>query len=149
MVLWNTPVSIFSNPSLRVTFDKLEQFSNADLQISLIELGITIDFILVPANASSPIFSIPWGIFVFLQPEIKVLVFVSIIALQLLWESYVLLLELTFISFNLEQFKKELESISLTELGMIIDVILVPLNAKKPICSKPSLRVTFDKLEQS
>ena len=97
---------IFSNPSLRVILDRLEQFSNARLSISLTELGMVIDDILVSENAPIPIFLISWGIFVFLQPEIKVLVSVSIIALQLFLESYVSLLESTFISFNLEQFLK-------------------------------------------
>jgi len=49
---------IFSNPSLRVILDRLEQFSNARFSISLTELGIVIDDILVSENAPIPIFLI-------------------------------------------------------------------------------------------
>ena len=59
LVPWNALLPIFSNPSLRVTWDRLEQFENAESSISFTELGITIDFILVPSNALNPIFSNP------------------------------------------------------------------------------------------
>ena len=113
-------------------FSNLEQFKKTDSAISLTELGIVIDDISTRSNAYEPIFLISLGIFVFLQPKIKVLVFVSIIALQLFLESYVVLLESTFISFNSKQLKKGLSSIFLIELGMVIDDISVARNAFSP-----------------
>ena len=114
-------------------FSNSEQFKKTDSAISLTELGIVIDDISTRSNAYEPIFLISLGIFVFLQPKIKVLVFVSIIALQLFLESYVVLLESTFISFNSKQLKKGLSSIFLIELGMVIDDISVARNAFSPI----------------
>ena len=48
-----------------------------------------------------------------------------------------------------EESKGNIVVISLTELGMVIDDILVHQNASQPIFSNPSLRVTWDRLEHS
>ena len=62
------------------------------------------------------------GIRVFLQPIIKVLVAVSIIALQLLRESYFVFPLSTTIEVKPSQFAKAPYQIEVTELGMVTDV---------------------------
>ena len=59
LVASNACEPIFSNPSLRVTWDKLLQLRNASLSISLTELGMVIDDMLAPQNAVEQIFSNP------------------------------------------------------------------------------------------
>ncbi len=62
------------------------------------------------------------GIIVFLHPAINVLVAVSMMALQFSRESYLGLLESTFIDVRLEQLPKAKYPILVTLLGMVIEV---------------------------
>ena len=86
-----------------VTLVRAELFSNADAPIEVTELGII----------------------VFLQPQTSVFVAVSIIALQLLRESYFGFPLSIFRLVNPMQPKKALLLIEVTELGMAILVRLV------------------------
>ena len=74
------------------------------------------------------------GIFVFLQPVSSVLVALSIIALQLFCESYMIFPLSTVIFSNSQQLPKAPIPIDVTELGMFTSVILAqPEKAKSPI----------------
>jgi hypothetical protein len=74
------------------------------------------------------------GMAVFMQPAINVLVAVSIMALQLLRESYFGLSLATEMAARLEQPENAPSSIEVTELGMVMSVRLEQLpNAKKSI----------------
>ena len=74
------------------------------------------------------------GMIVFLHPAIKVLDTVSIIALQLLRESYFVFLFSTDIEVRLLQSEKTSLPIDITLLGIIIEVrLLQPMKAALPI----------------
>ena len=87
-----------------------------------------------PLNALSPIDVTELGIIVFLHPKISVFVAVSIIALQLSRESYLLLPLSTVIDVKLGQATKNALPIEVTELEIAIEVKLEqPRNARLPI----------------
>ena len=74
------------------------------------------------------------GILVLLQPVINLFVAVSMIALQLLRESYVLLSTATVIVFSPLHLKNALLPMDVTELGMVTEVSpLHPSNAWLPM----------------
>ena len=80
-----------------------------------------------PEKAQLPIAVTEFGIIVFMQPAIRVLLSVSIIALQLSRESYFVLL----LSITIDDKSRQKENIYLpiefTELGMVTDVKPVQL----------------------
>ena len=81
-----------ADKSKMLTSVKPVQSANAFMSIKVTELGMVIDVNPVqPQNARGPIDVTEFGIVEFLQPTISVFVAVSIIALQLLRESYTLL----------------------------------------------------------
>jgi len=73
------------------------------------------------------------GMVVFMQPAINVLVVVSIIALQLLRESYFGLSLTTEMEVRLEQPENAEEPMEVTELGMLMVVRPEPPNAMSPM----------------
>jgi hypothetical protein len=87
-----------------VTLVRSEQLENASLYILVTEFGISI---LVrpeqPENAYSPMVVTEFGMMVFLHPAINLLEAVSIMALQLFRESYMLLPDLTVMLVKPEQ----------------------------------------------
>ena len=94
----------------------------------VILLGIVIEVSPVcPANANDSILVMFSGIFVFLQPTINLLFFVSIIALQLSLESYLEFPSSTMIEVNPLQPSKTLLPIVLTLAGIVIAVSPVQL----------------------
>ena len=95
-----------------------------------------------------PIFVIPSGIIVFLQPCINLFVDVSIIALQLLRESYVVLLLSTVIDVRPSQPRKGWSLIDVTLYGMLIYIKPQPLKAPSPIVVTPLGIVIDVRLEQ-
>ena len=91
--------------------------------IDVTELGIVTDVNPVQYwNAYLPIVVTESGIVLFLQPAINVFVDVSIIALQLLRESYILFPDSTLISVKLEHPANTPSPISVTESGIVTDV---------------------------
>ena len=114
---------------------RLEQPYNALSPMEVTELGM---WMLVrpeqPENASSPMEVTELGIVVFLQPAINVLVAVSIMALQLLRESYFGLSLATEMVARLEQPRNAQPPMVVTELGMLMSVRLEqPENAPMPM----------------
>ena len=84
--------------------------------------GIVMEFRpLQPSKASSPIIVTLFGMDVFLQPVIRVLVSVSIIALQLLRESYFKFPASTTIEVKLLHPPNGLSPILVTLLGIVIE----------------------------
>ena len=75
-----------------------------------------------PSKADSLIEVTELGMIVLLQPTINLFVDVSIIALQLLRESYALLSLLTITEVRPEQLEKTLSPMELTEFGMDTEV---------------------------
>ena len=75
---------------------------------------------LQPENAELPMLVIEFGIMVFLHPAIKVLVCVSIIALQLLRLSYFVFPEATTIFVKPSQFLNAEEAMLVTEFGIVM-----------------------------
>ena len=75
-----------------------------------------------PEKAISPILVTEFGMTVFLHPKINVLDVVSIMALQLLRESYMALVESTFMLVRPEQPEKAPLPILVTEFGMTMPV---------------------------
>ena len=71
-------------------------------------------------NAHEPIFITDGGIVVFLHPAIKVLLYVSIIALQFSRESYTLFPSSTMMLVNPEQATKAQSLISVTDFGIVM-----------------------------
>ena len=105
-----------------VTDVKLLQLEKACMPIVLTELGI---FSVVKPQYikdCSPIDVTVFGMVVFLQPIIKLLVSVSIIALQLSRESYLLLSSSTIIDDKEEQSKNVDIPIDVVELGIDTEV---------------------------
>ena len=98
-------------------------------------LGMVIEVkLLHPANALSPMLVTLLGMFVFEQPLSKVLVSVSIIALQLFRLSYTLFPFSTVIKVKLLQPENAELPMLVTLLGMVIEVkLLQPENAEPPI----------------
>ena len=86
---------------------------------------------LQPLKALSPIEVTELGMVVFLQPASKVLVAVSIIALQLSLESYLELPLSTTIDSKPLQPEKALPRIEVTELGMV--TLVKPLQSSKAL----------------
>ena len=109
---------------------RLVQLSNAPSPIILTELGMSIPVSSVhPANAPLPILVTELGITVFLQPVIIVLVAVSMIALQLLRESYFGFELATLMLARLEQLWKVELLILVMELGK--SMLINPEQPKK------------------
>ena len=104
------------------------QPENASCPIDLTELGMVNEVSLQHQNAASPMDLIVLGMIVFLQPATSVLVEVSIIALQLSRESYLVLPGSTTIDSRLSSANAPIP-MDLIELGMLIDIKLHPLNA--------------------
>ena len=99
------------------------QFANAYSPIEVTEVGITTEVKpLQPEKAEGPIEVTEVGMIVFLQPHIKELVAVSIIALQLSLESYTVFPLSTVMLSNPLQQEKALLPIDVTELGITTDV---------------------------
>ena len=87
-----------------------------------------------PSNALSPMEVTDLGMVVFLQPAINVLVAVSIMALQLLRESYFGLSLTTEMEVRLEQSENAPSPMFVTELGMLMVVRPEqPSNASSPM----------------
>ena len=87
------------------------------------ELGMVMEVRLEQnSKARSPILVTEFGIVVFLHPAINLLVFVSIIALQLSLLSYFVFPFSTVIEVRSGQFSKALFPILATELGMVMEV---------------------------
>ena len=107
------------------------QSANASSPIEVTELGISMLVNPVqPENAPSPIAVIELGKIVLSQPKNKVLEAVSIIALQLLRESYLGFPLSTTMLVSTGQSKNAIPLISVTELGMTMPVIpMQPSNA--------------------
>lgn len=85
-------------------------------------------------NAKTPMDVTELGMTVFIQPEISVLLAVSMMALQLPRESYLGLLPATVILVRAMQPEKGLSPMEVTELGMSMLVKpLQPENADQPI----------------
>ena len=111
--------------ALKVTEVNPEQPEKAELEILVTFSPIVTE--VSPeqsAKARSPIEVTELGMVVFLQPTIKLFVDVSIIALQLLRESYVLLFLSTTKEVSPEQSRKAHEPMDVTELGMVNEVRL-------------------------
>ena len=92
-------------------------------------LGIAMLVKLLPVNAFSPIFVTLFGIEVLLQPETRVFVAVSMIALQLFRLSYFVLFSLTKMLARLLQQKNAICPICVTLLGIMMLVRMLPVNA--------------------
>ena len=103
--------------------------------IAVTESGIVTDLKpKQPAKALSPIAIIELDITVFLHPTINLFVVVSMMALQLSLESYILLPSSTAKLVMLGQRVKAPTSISVTEFGIMTDVSSAQLlNADRPI----------------
>ena len=100
-----------------------------------------------PKNAQCPIFFTELGMVVFLQPAIKVFVAVSMMALQLLRESYVVLPASTLTDVSPVQFENAQSPIFFTEFGMLTDVSpLQYMNAQFPMLVTESGRSTYSRL---
>ena len=111
-----------------------EQPSNAEPPMLVTESGMLIDVNRQPWNAWSPIFITELGIMVDLQPAIRVLEAVSIMALQFSRESYIVLPLSTNMEVREEQPLNAPVSMLLTELGMVREVREEqPLNALFPM----------------
>lgn len=117
-----------------VIVDRLEQPENADLLIEVTPLGIVIDVRLVrPLKALIPIVVTSLGIIVFLHPAIKVFDSLSMMALQLLRESYLGLPLLTVIEVKpphpANALVYSVTAMLVTLLGIVIeDKLLQPQN---------------------
>ena len=113
---------------LVIELDSTKDFSpehilNALLPILVTEFGIIIEVKPEqPLKAVSLILVTELGMFVFIQPHMSVFDAVSIIALQLLRESYTRLPASTEIEVNPEQKKNTDGPIFVTELGITIEV---------------------------
>lgn len=105
------------------------------MPIDKTEFGIVMDVSLgQPKNAAILIFVTELGMMVFLQPVISLFVAVSMIALQLSLESYLLLFGATARLASFEQRKKAFSPIAVTELGIVMDSSLEhPKKAHSPI----------------
>ena len=102
---------------------KLVQPENACMSIVVTELGIVIeDKPVQPSNAQLPIEVTEFGIVVFLHPAIRRFVSVSIIALQLSLESYLAFPFDTIIDAKPSHLANASSPISVTELGIVIEV---------------------------
>jgi hypothetical protein len=113
-----------------VTEVKLLQPSKAWYPMLVTELGMVIeDRPLQPSKAYSPMLVTVFGITVLLHPVIKVLVFVSMIALQLYRESYFEFPLSTIIEDRPLQSEKAPFPMLVTELGMVTEVR--PLQPRK------------------
>ena len=114
---------------------KLVQPEKAETPIVVTLYGISIDDnCLRPANALSPIAFTLEGMEELLQPSIIVLVLVSIIALQLSRESYLLFFESTIIDDKLLQPEKTPLEMDVTFSGIVMVIKLSQLwNAPSPI----------------
>ena len=100
-------------------------------------------------KAPEPILVTPWGIVVFLQPQISSLLDFLIIALQLSRESYFVLTPSTVIVAKLLQPEKAIHPILVTELGIVTDVMLLQSEkAPEPILVTELGIVTDTKLRQ-
>ena len=103
-----------------VTLVRPEQPENARSPMLVTEFGmVTLVRLEQPENASLPMLVTEFGITVFLHPTINVLVFVSIIALQLSRESFFVFPYSTSIVFRPEQYSKAEEPMLVTEFGMV------------------------------
>ena len=103
------------------------QLQNALLPMLTTPSGIIKEVRLLPEKALSPIHITLLGITVALQPSIKVLVLVSIMALQPSRESYIALPSSTTMEIRLLQPKKALPSILVTLWGIMMEVRLLQL----------------------
>ena len=90
-----------------------------------------------PLKAESPIEVTPSGIIVVAQPAIKVLVEVSIIALQSSLESYTVFPSFTMIDLKDLQYKKANPPIEVTLSGITIE-----LKDEQPLKAQPPIEVT-------
>ena len=114
---------------------KEEQYQKAELPIEVTLSGITIELKeLQPLKASSPIEVTLSGIIVVAQPVIKVLVEVSIIALQSSLESYTVFPSFTIIVLKELQPLKVMLPIEIKPFPIVTDFKeLQPLKAEPPI----------------
>ena len=100
------------------------QFSNASFSMLTTPLGMVIDFRFERlSKAYWPIEVTLLGIEVFVHPHTKVLVAVSMMALQLLRESYFVLLASTFIEVRPPHPRKALFEMFVTLEGIVKEVI--------------------------
>ena len=103
----------------------MTQFPKASSTIVVTELGIMIEVRLEQfQNALTPILVTEFGIIEFIHPVIKVLDFVSIMALQLFLLSYLLFPSSMIIEVRPEQAENAPVPIFVTEFGIVIDVRL-------------------------
>lgn len=121
------------------------QYKKAPISIETTPSGIFMELIVViPVKAYFPMDVTPFGIIVALHPDIRVLVFVSIMALQLSLESKVTLALSTIIERRELQLEKALSPIKDVLEPILSEVILLqPEKALRPI-SVTLLGITTD-----
>ena len=121
------------------------QYKKAPISIETTPSGIFMELIVViPVKAYFPMDVTPFGIIVALHPDIRVLVFVSIMALQLSLESKVTLALSTIIERRELQLEKTLSPIKDVLEPILSEVILLqPEKALRPI-SVTLLGITTD-----
>lgn len=112
------------------------------------ELGMLIALIAVPANATSPMLVTVLGMTVLRQPEINVLVAVSMIALQLSLLSYTGLPLSTVMFRRNEQELKTPVPMLVTELGMVMVSMPIWLKALFPMLVKEFGRTMCRNIQQ-
>ena len=114
---------MFFTPSGRLTEVRFEHPQNALFPMLVTLVGMITDVNpMQVSNAHSPMQVIPNGITVFLQPDINLLVDFSIIALHSFLESYIGLEGSTTIDAKLIHSTKAILLISVTLLGITIDI---------------------------
>ena len=107
----------------RVMEVRAKQFLNASYPMLVTELGMVMEVREEqPSNASSPMLVTELGMMVDWPPAIRVLVAVSIMALQFSRESYTVLPLSTTMEVREEQFSSAPSPMLVTELGMVMEV---------------------------